>query len=122
MARSNKPDEGDLKGILEGRAFIAFDTGIDRDALMTGSEPDTATLFLFRQKEAFNLLHFANLIDSNGNDIFVLDEPSFIQSVMAGHGFTADMQDKVFLGTISDATDFLDREFVENIPYPTPLP
>jgi hypothetical protein len=122
MTASNRPDEGDLKDILEGRAFIAFDTGIDREALITGSEPDTATSFLFRQKEAFDLLHFANLTDSNGNDIFVLDEPSFIRSVMAGHGFTADMQDKVFLGTISNATDYLAREFVESIPYPTPMP
>jgi hypothetical protein len=122
MAKSNKPDERELKAILEKKSSITFATGMDRVALMSGPEPDIATKFLFRQEEAFKLLHFADLTDSNGNDIFVLDEPSFIGSVMAGHGFTADMQGKVFIGTVGNPTDILDRAFVEAIPYPTTTP
>lgn len=122
MYPSNRPDEGVLKYILDSKSAIGFATGLDRDALMTGPEPDTATLFLFRQEEAFKLLHFANVIDSHGNDIIVLDEPPFIRSVMEGRGFTADIQGKMITGTIGTATDILNREFVESIPYPTPTP
>ena len=122
MDPSNKPDEGNLKGILENTMFISFATGMDRQTLETGPEPDTATLFLFRQKEAFRLLHSANLVNSNGVDALVLGDPPFIASVLKGTGLTADMQGAVFIGAMASATDKLDRDFVQNIPYPTPMP
>lgn len=120
MYPSNKPDEGNLKGILDDKMFISFATGMDRELLEAGPEPDTATLFLFRQKEAFRLLRSANLINSNGKNILVLDEPSFTASMIKGSGPTADMQGALFIGVMCTPTDFLDRAFVQDIPYPTP--
>ena len=107
-----------ITSIVSGRFQFALSSIlVDPEVLKSGPEPDIqrqpALIYIY---DIWHALH-ANFDAPDGQNMLRLQSDELLQPLLAGQGFTSDMQGGVFYGFAIRPPDVRERAFVEALPF-----